>query len=57
MCRKTMTIIFITVGGAKTHHGVKEVVSEKGDTTFVYKIATNPQIAKQLKRQFAADSR
>ena len=34
---------------SETHHGVKEVVSEKGDTTFVYKIATNPQIAKQLK--------
>jgi dipeptidyl-peptidase-4 len=28
---------------------VKEVVSEKGDTTFVYKIATNPEIVKQLK--------
>lgn len=34
---------------SETHHGVKEVVSEKGDTIFVYKIATNPQIAKQLK--------
>ncbi len=34
---------------SETHHGVKEVVSEKGDTTFVYKIATNPEIAKQLK--------
>ena len=34
---------------SETHHGVKEQVSEKGDTTFVYKIATNPQIAKQLK--------
>ena len=34
---------------SETHHGVKETVSEKGDTTFVYKIATNPQIAKQLK--------
>ena len=34
---------------SETHHGVKEVVSEKGDTTFVYKISTNPQIAKQLK--------
>lgn len=28
---------------------MKEVVSEKGDTTFVYKIATNPEIVKQLK--------
>lgn len=34
---------------SETHHGVKEVVSEKGDTTFVYKIAANPEIAKQLK--------
>ena len=34
---------------SETHHGVKEVVSEKGDTTFVYKIATNPEIVKQLK--------
>jgi dipeptidyl aminopeptidase/acylaminoacyl peptidase len=34
---------------SETHHGVKEVVDEKGDTTFVYKIATNPQIAGNLK--------
>ncbi|MBO5250937.1 MAG: S9 family peptidase [Bacteroidaceae bacterium] len=34
---------------SETHHGVKEQVSEKGDTTFVYQIATNPQIARQLK--------
>ena len=34
---------------SETHHGVKEVVSDKGDTTFVYKIATNPEIAKNLK--------
>ena len=34
---------------SETHHGVKEVVSEKGDTTFVYKIATNPEIARNLK--------
>ena len=34
---------------SETHHGVKETVSEKGDTTFVYKIATNPEIAKNLK--------
>ncbi len=34
---------------SETHHGVKEQVSEQGDTTFVYKIATNPQIARQLK--------
>jgi dipeptidyl aminopeptidase/acylaminoacyl peptidase len=34
---------------SETHHGVKEVVSEQGDTTFVYKIATNPEIARNLK--------
>ena len=34
---------------SETHHGVKEEITEKGDTTFVYKIATNPQIASKLK--------
>lgn len=34
---------------SETHHGVKEEITEKGDTTFVYKIATNPEITKQLK--------
>ena len=34
---------------SETHHGVKEVVSDKGDTTFVYNIRTNPEIARQLK--------
>ena len=34
---------------SETHHGVKEQVSEKGDTTFVYKIATNSEIAGRLK--------
>ncbi|MDE6503581.1 MAG: DPP IV N-terminal domain-containing protein, partial [Muribaculaceae bacterium] len=34
---------------SEKHHGVKEEVSEEGDTTFVYKIATNPEIAKNLK--------
>lgn len=34
---------------SETHHGVKEEVTEEGDTTFVYKIATNPEIVKQLK--------
>ncbi|MBI9058487.1 MAG: DPP IV N-terminal domain-containing protein [Labilibaculum sp.] len=34
---------------SETHHGVKEVISEKGDTTFTYKIATNPSLAKNLK--------
>ena len=34
---------------SETHHGVKETITEQGDTTFVYKIATNPEIVKQLK--------
>ena len=34
---------------SETHHGVKEVVSEKGDTTFVYNIKTNEEIASRLK--------
>lgn len=34
---------------SETHHGVKETVSEKGDTTFVYEIRTNPEIARNLK--------
>ena len=34
---------------SETHHGVKETVTAQGDTTFVYKIATNPEIAKNLK--------
>ena len=34
---------------SETHHGVKEVISEKGDTTFQYSIRTNEEIAKQLK--------
>ena len=34
---------------SETHHGVKEKVSEEGDTTFVYSIKTNPEIAKNLK--------
>jgi dipeptidyl aminopeptidase/acylaminoacyl peptidase len=34
---------------SETHHGVKEQVSEKGDTTFVYNIETNPAIAQNLK--------
>ncbi|WP_300770612.1 DPP IV N-terminal domain-containing protein [uncultured Bacteroides sp.] len=40
---------------SETHHGVKETVSEKGDTTFVYKIATNPEIVKQLKGHLHGD--
>ena len=34
---------------SETHHGVKETVTDQGDTTFVYKIGTNPEIAKNLK--------
>ena len=34
---------------SETHHGVKEEVSEKGDTTFIYNIKTNEEIAHQLK--------
>ena len=34
---------------SETHHGVKETVTEDGDTTFVYSIDTNPEIAKRLK--------
>ena len=34
---------------SETHHGVKEEVSDKGDTSFVYKIGTNPEIASKLK--------
>lgn len=34
---------------SETHHGVKEVVSDKGDTTFVYNIKSNPELAKQMK--------
>ncbi len=34
---------------SEKHHGVKEEVTEEGDTTFVYKIATNPEIARNLK--------
>ena len=34
---------------SEKHHGVQEKVSEKGDTTYYYHIATNPEIAKNLK--------
>ncbi|MDD2426340.1 MAG: DPP IV N-terminal domain-containing protein [Bacteroidales bacterium] len=34
---------------SEQHHGIQEIVSEKGDTTFKYNIASNPQIAKNLK--------
>ncbi|MDR0793696.1 MAG: S9 family peptidase [Chitinophagaceae bacterium] len=34
---------------SETHNGVKENISDKNDTTFEYKIATNPEVAKNLK--------
>lgn len=34
---------------SETHHGVKEVVTAKGDTTFKYSIDKNPDLAKNLK--------
>ena len=34
---------------SEKHHGVKEMVSDKGDTSFVYSIEKNPDIAKNLK--------
>ena len=34
---------------SEKHHGVKEQVSEKGDTTFTYTIERNPELAKNLK--------
>ncbi len=34
---------------SEKHHGVKELISEKGDTSFVYNIEKNPELAKNLK--------
>ncbi len=34
---------------SEKHHGVKEIISEKNDTSFVYSIEKNPEIAKNLK--------
>ncbi len=34
---------------SEKHHGVKEIVNEKGDTSFVYNIEKNPELAKNLK--------
>jgi len=34
---------------SEKHHGVKESISEKGDTTFAYAIDKNPDVAKNLK--------
>ncbi len=34
---------------SEKHHGVKELISEKNDTTFLYSIENNPELAKNLK--------
>ncbi|MEO5945947.1 MAG: DPP IV N-terminal domain-containing protein [Chitinophagaceae bacterium] len=34
---------------SEKHHGVKELVNEKGDTSFIYNIEKNPELAKNLK--------
>ncbi len=34
---------------SEKHHGVKEMVSDKGDTSFVYSVEKNPELAKNLK--------
>jgi dipeptidyl-peptidase-4 len=34
---------------SEKHHGVKEIVSDKGDTSFVYSVEKNPEMAKNLK--------
>lgn len=34
---------------SEKHHGVKETISDKGDTTFAYSIDKNPDLAKNLK--------
>ncbi len=34
---------------SETHHGVKEDVTEKGDTVFSYKVGTNQEIVSKLK--------
>jgi dipeptidyl-peptidase 4 len=34
---------------SEKHHGVKEQIGEKGDTSFVYNIEKNPDLAKNLK--------
>lgn len=34
---------------SETHHGIKEKVSEQGDTSFVYSIKNNPEIARNLR--------
>ena len=34
---------------SEKHHGVREMIGEKGDTTFAYSIEKNPDLAKNLK--------
>jgi len=34
---------------SEKHHGTQEVITPKGDTTFVYQIEKNPDLAKNLK--------
>ncbi len=34
---------------SEQHHGIMEKISEQGDTTFVYSIKTNPELASNLK--------
>jgi len=34
---------------SEKHHGVKESIGDKGDTTFVYSVEKNPELAKNLK--------
>lgn len=34
---------------SEKHHGVKEIISDKGDTSFQYSIDKNPEIVKNLK--------
>ncbi|MFC0262008.1 S9 family peptidase [Fontibacter flavus] len=34
---------------SEKHHGVKEVINPKGDTTFIYQVEKNPDLAKNLK--------
>jgi dipeptidyl aminopeptidase/acylaminoacyl peptidase len=34
---------------SEQHHGVKEIIGDKGDTSFLYNIEKNPDLAKNLK--------
>ena len=42
---------------SEKHHGIKEQIDENGDTTFVYKISTNPELASRLKGAPAVGAR